>query len=278
MYKFIVCDLDGNLLNNKRSLGFETVETLDKMFRLNKSLIIATGRSYSLIPDELFEIKCLKYLIGCNGAVIYDKIQNKTIYEHSIEKEISLKIIESTNDLELSIQLLFIDEIIANDTEINNKMLDVFVKSYGLKTKKISNDINKTIFESNKNVLKFDIFGKEKNIKEAYMRLHLEKSIEVALCGPTNIEITRKDSTKGKTLKRLVEYLNISKEDILCFGDSGNDLSMKYEGFSFVAPNNASLYVKNKADYIIGNNFDDGVAKEINRLMKNKDFWLNYYD
>ena len=131
----------------------------------------------------------------------------------------------------------------------------------------------KTIIESNKNVLKL-IFWRRKNIKKAYKRLHLDNSFEVTLCDLTNIEITKKDSTKGKALKRLIKYLNINKEDVLCFGGSGNDLSMKFEGFSYMALNNASMDVKNKVDYIIESNFDDGVTKEIDRLIKNKNFIL----
>ena len=136
MYKYVVCDLDWTLLNDKQRLGLRTLETLDLMYQLNKSLIIATERSYFLIPNELFEIKCLKYLIGCNGAVTYDKLHNRTIYENFLGKELSLKIVEATSDLELSIQLFFLDEIIANNTKINNEMLDIFVESYGLKIKK----------------------------------------------------------------------------------------------------------------------------------------------
>lgn len=117
-------------------------------------------------------------------------------------------------------------------------------------------------------------FGEEKISKKAYKKLHLDNSFEVTLCDLTNIEITKKDSTKGKALKRLIKYLNINREDVLCFGGSGNDLSMKFEGFSYMALNNASMDVKNKVDYIIESNFDDGVTKEIDRLIKNKNFIL----
>lgn len=52
MYKFIVSDLDGTLLNSDRALSSKTKNTLSYMHKLNKSLIIATGRSYPLIPNE----------------------------------------------------------------------------------------------------------------------------------------------------------------------------------------------------------------------------------
>ena len=86
MYKFIVSDLDGTLLNSDRALSSKTKNTLSYMHKLNKSLIIATGRSYPLIPNEFFDIECLKYVICFNGAAIYDNCLKKTIYECSIKK------------------------------------------------------------------------------------------------------------------------------------------------------------------------------------------------
>lgn len=269
MYKFIVSDLDGTLLNKDRALSFETKKTLDEMHKLNKSLIIATGRSYPLIPKEFFDIECLKYVICFNGAVIYDKYDKKTIYECSIKKEISLEILKITDDLNLSIQLLFKDILIFKDTPLNRKYCGLFMDSFALKDKEFSTDLIKTILEREDNVFKFDIFGSEKDIEEAYKRLSSNKNIHVVLCDPINIEITSKGVSKGKSIELLMNHLGLDKSDFLCFGDSGNDLSMKSEGFSFVAVNNAEMIVKENADYIIGNNYDDAVAKEINKLIAN---------
>ncbi len=269
MYKFIVSDLDGTLLNNERVLSTKTKETLDNMQRLNKSLIIATGRSFPLIPKEFFDIGCLKYIIGFNGAVIYDNYQKKTIYECSIKKETSLEILRCTNDLNLSIQLLFKDFLVFKDTSLNRKFCELFMDSFALKNKEFSTDLIKTVLEHEDNVFKFDIFGSEKDIEETYKRLSSNKDIHVVLCDPINIEITSKDVSKGKSLELIKKQSGLEKTDFLCFGDSGNDLSMKTEGFSFVAVNNAELIVKDNADYIIGNNYDNAVAKEIDKLIEN---------
>ena len=270
MYKFIVSDLDGTLLNKDRDLSSRTKKTLDNMYKLNKSLIIATGRSFPLIPNKFFDIDCLKYIIGFNGAVIYDNYYKKTIYECLIKKEVCVEILKTIDDLNLSIQLLFKDVLIFKDTPLNRKYCKLFMDSFALKSKEFSTNLTKTILEHDDNVFKFDIFGSEKDIEEAYKRLSSNNDIHVVLCDPINIEITSKNVSKGKSIELVMNRLGLEKSDFLCFGDSGNDLSMKYEGFSFVAVSNAEAIVKENADYVIGSNYDDAVAKEIDKLIENK--------
>ncbi len=268
MYKYVVSDLDSTLLDKDRCLSSKTKETLNRMYKLDKQLIIATGRSFPLIPSEFFDIECLKYVIAFNGAVIYDNNRKKIIYENPIKNEISLEILKTTNDLNLSVQLLFKDILVFKETPLNRKFCDLFMNAFALKDKKFSSDLEKTILESGENVYKFDIFGDENSIKEAYQRLSTNKLINIVICDPTNIEITSDGVSKGKSIDKLAKSLNLKKSDFICFGDSGNDLSMKFEGFSFVAVKNAELEVKENADYIIDNNYDDGVAKEIDKLIE----------
>ena len=62
-------------------------------------------------------------------------------------------------------------------------------------------------------------------------------------------------------MKELAESVNA--EEIIVFGDSPNDLSMREVATKFIAPENASPEVLAVADAVIGNNNDDSVAKYI---------------
>ena len=71
--------------------------------------------------------------------------------------------------------------------------------------------------------------------------------------------LTNKDSTKGKTIKKLLEYLNIEPESVLAFGDNYNDISM-FEVVDGVAVENAQDSVKQLAKYTTKSNEEDGVS------------------
>ena len=68
-------------------------------------------------------------------------------------------------------------------------------------------------------------------------------------------------------INKLLEYINLYKENAICFGDSVNDLDMfKSCGIS-VAMGNAIDRVKAAADKIAPSNEEDGVAKIIETLL-----------
>lgn len=82
------------------------------------------------------------------------------------------------------------------------------------------------------------------------------------------LEIMNKNIHKASALKQVANSFNISRENILAFGDAGNDLEMiDYAGVG-VAMGNATEEVKVIADYITGTNEEDGVAN----------FLINYFN
>ena len=71
--------------------------------------------------------------------------------------------------------------------------------------------------------------------------------------------LTNKDSTKGKTLLKLLKYLDMEPSSVLAFGDNYNDISM-FEVADGVAVENAQESLKKVAKYLTKSNEDDGVS------------------
>lgn len=72
---------------------------------------------------------------------------------------------------------------------------------------------------------------------------------------------------KASGLKRLVERWNITPEQCLAFGDSGNDIEMlRYCGLSY-AMENASQNVKEVAKFTCPSNNDDGVLTILEEIF-----------
>ncbi len=93
-----------------------------------------------------------------------------------------------------------------------------------------------------------------------------------------NFEVTGKGVSKGNAVKVLANYYGIDSEQVICIGDSENDLSMiKYAGLG-IAMGNADENVKEAAKYITDNNNCDGVAKAIEKFVLEivASFFLDY--
>lgn len=77
---------------------------------------------------------------------------------------------------------------------------------------------------------------------------------------PWIVEIVPKNINKGVGVARLAEKYRISKEEIICIGDSDNDIEMlQYAGLG-VAVGNASPSVKRAADLVAPSCDDNGVG------------------
>ena len=80
-------------------------------------------------------------------------------------------------------------------------------------------------------------------------------------------DIANLNSNKGNAVRKLLEILNIPKEDTIAIGDDNNDLSMFEQVGYRVAVDNAIDIVKEKADEITLTNDEDGVAVFLEKLL-----------
>ena len=79
--KMIGLDLDGTLLNTKKELTEYTKEILTRAIESGVTILTATGRPYTGIPEELREFPGMRYALTSNGARIIDREKMKDTEE-----------------------------------------------------------------------------------------------------------------------------------------------------------------------------------------------------
>lgn len=80
---------------------------------------------------------------------------------------------------------------------------------------------------------------------------------------PFFYEILHPLVSKGNAVKHLAEKLGFEREEVMCIGDNGNDLSMiEYAGCG-IAMENSIPELKAAADIVTTSNNEDGVAHAI---------------
>lgn len=267
MFKLIASDLDGTLLNSQKEISDYSIEILKKAQEKGVDFAVCTGRMYGSMEYLMPKLSFSRYSINIMGAEIYDNFTRERIYFRPLEDEHTMMIAKYAVEKKVHLNIY-----------LDNVLYTNFDDSYRAWYHKETTTLGKVI---EGDVLEF-IKGKKASklvfISEPDDALKHYKAIEEMLGGKINIcashpryvECSHIDAQKDKTLLVLLDMLNLKKEDLIVFGDSGNDVSMlKNTGFSCCVANGWDE-AKQVSNLIVESNDNDGVARTVERLILNR--------
>ena len=267
MYKMIVTDLDGTLLDHNKKVSEKSKKYLKELKNKGYIICVDTGRTLGRARYALGEFDYINYLIGNNGTYIYDVDNDKSLYKSIIKaedvKELFMKYLDEYEVFEInSYEYIFSYRSRTRNIEpyvekIDNK--DVFFN-------KISEVYNVTIRFENEdmvNVFLEDLKNNYKNISFFIMQDSFSNKKWITL-------INKKDN-KFNGICILKNKLDINNKDIIAFGDGLNDVVMiENVGFG-VAMKNALNDVKvNAKDVTMEDNNNDGVINYLKNIILGK--------
>ncbi len=268
--KLICIDMDGTLLNDKKTINEENLEAIRKAHEEGIKIAICTGRLFTSAKyyGELIGVKAP--IISSNGAYIREKDEERVIYKLALGKEKCKQIQDIVKKYNLKVYYNMSDSVIAanefpkdyNYAKMNEKLTEEF------KINLIEAvDIGVTLTEKGDEILKCICISEDGlDIDRARKELVELNEFEVVSSGSDNIEMMHKGVSKGKAVKVLAEFYNIKRDEIMCIGDNENDLSMiEYAGIG-IAMGNGSELVKNAARFVTDTNNNSGVAKAIEKF------------
>ena len=85
--KLIAFDLDGTLLKDNKELTPRTLKALQRASEAGIQLAPATGRLYDLLPEALRSLPFIHYVIGVNGAELYDAWEKRILHRAELTQE-----------------------------------------------------------------------------------------------------------------------------------------------------------------------------------------------
>ncbi len=273
--KIVGLDLDGTALTTDKRLTERTRRAIDAAMELGVLVLPATGRPVTGIPESFAEIPSVRYLLGSNGAAVYDKTEKRFVVHGCMDKETVLKAMEIYSAVDCSFEV-YADGIPYIGEEDFSRagylVTDPHIRAYVRKTRHVVPDI-RALVES-------DIYGAEK-INMCYPSVE-EKEKGVALLSklpeltgvsglPTTLELSKNDVDKGEGLLALAALLSFSAEAVLACGDSENDFAMIQKVGIGVAMANAQTQIKEAADWILPyTNDEEGVAWLLEQIVEQK--------
>ncbi len=269
--KMIGLDLDGTLLNTRKELTERSREALRKAIDQGVLVLVATGRPYTGIPEELRNFPGIRYALTSNGARILDTQTGTVLIEELLRWEDALRALQVMRKYDTLQEIYYDGQGYADRTkleEIHRYHHNPHMWEYVQKSRIAVSDIMEVIDREKRDMDKVQgLFADMREREQAWQELAKDKRIELVGSLKYNIEINAAGVNKGKGLIKLGELLGICREEIMACGDGDNDVEMLREAGFGVAMENAEEEVKRAADYITETNDEDGVAKAIERFV-----------
>lgn len=289
MYKLIAIDMDGTLLNSYGEVSSRNKEAIKKAIDKNVEIVLTSGRMPKAIMPVASKINANNYIISGNGAAIYDVKNDKTIYKNYMSKEKVLEIIDIcdknsmyysiyTNNVilakSLNYNILFYNSENKKNPEDKKIKLNIVSDIHRYVEEYSGDDFLKiTICDSNKIVFN-SIINKLKKLRDIYILEVAHMSKKIIKHGTEEIEISyfyteisNNNVNKWTAIEKLIEILNVSKEEVIAIGDNVNDKEMIKNAGIGVVMGNASPYMKEIADEVVASNNDNGVAEAIEKYI-----------
>jgi hypothetical protein len=270
-YKLICIDMDGTLLNDKKIISERNLRTIKLAYEKGVRIAVCTGRIFTSADffSELLGVK--SPVIASNGAYIIEKDRNEVIYKGILGAEKCNKLLSVFRRFDIYPHYYTKDTIFTEKLIYSSKFYEKVNKTLPMDKQikiELVKDWNEVFHKYEKEIFKGIAVNTDLDkIQAAKDALRGMEDFEVVSSRFDNFEVMNKGVSKGSAVKILADYYGITREQVICIGDSENDLSMiKFAGLG-VAMGNGDDDVKAAAKYITDDNNCDGVAKAIEKFV-----------
>ena len=272
LYDAIVLDVDGTLVGSDKMISDATRQAIIEAQKRGKTVAIASGRSISGIRKTAAAIQLEQfggYVIAFNGTTVINCKTGECIYNQTLDNDMIKPVYEAAKEMQLGITVYHDEakELLAGNgvdqyVEADAKACDIAIKEVPDLLRAIKFPVNKLLLS-----------GEPEKMKEAERQLkeRFGDKMSVFRSDPCYVEILPKFVDKSVAVDKLMKFLDIKRDKVICVGDSFNDLPMLRYAGKGVAMGNAQAEVKEAADYVTASNDEDGIVEVIQKFMTQKE-------
>ena len=254
-YKVLVTDIDRTFAKQGRIFP-ENLEYLQYLKTNNIILVANTGRGLNTC-NFIIKLNIFDYLIGNNGAFIYDLKLNKLLFNTQMLMQDTNNILKIADKYKMpcvieSLNYVYFTDVPETHSEkfVNNSNYPFLYTDY------VKENVNRMlIMLGNDKAKKF--------INEILNFLRFNKNKFNYFYNIRTLEITNKNASKGKGLLRLLTQLDISIDNTLVIGDSVNDVSMLKLAKMSIAMKDSDQVALDNANYVTDSENNKGWLKGI---------------
>lgn len=261
MIKLVASDIDGTLLEEgSNQLNPELYDVIRKLKEKDILFAAASGRPYSSIRAVFGPIEHDMIFISENGANVV--CRGYEIFSAPLNKKDALDLISFARSMPDF-------HIVASTTgpayleDKDEVFHDWLINGY-----KMDIQIVDDILAEGVDFIKIALFRREGVAEIApEIAAQWKERFNVVVSGDCWIDFMDYAADKGHAIQSIQNYLHISKEETMAFGDNHNDIGMMNSAGSSYAVESAKDAVKEAAKYVTDSAEDDGVLKVLKTLL-----------
>lgn len=269
----IALDLDHTTLNGQGRLSPGNREALTDAIRKGIHIVIASGRAFSTLPQDVVNLPGIEYAITSNGAAVYHIptgrcLRRYTLTAASVEKILALTSAEPLVYEAFVDGIAYADAAFIRDPVAHGATPQAI--SYIQTTRNPIEDMQHFILTHKEELDSIDLVLGDPILKQQlWETLRAEvPEIYITTSVPELLELSHRDAGKHSGVRFIAEQLGLSPAEIAAFGDGDNDADMlSYVGCG-IAMENGTPACKAAADYVTLHHAQDGVAYAIHEILQ----------
>ena len=248
--KIVFVDIDWTILDHKiHDWDYESLQALKEVQKEGILVYLCTARPYdSIVHTGILSIFTPDGIISTNGGVAF--INDQVLFSNEIPENIVKSVENVANRHDLVVEM-------STDrgryfTAPGNIWVEEYFKSY-------AETVPPVIKDQSGNVSAMLLFAPESMDEELIAELPSEiRYFRFDLYG---VDLCYYQNDKGVAIKRVLQHLNIQKEQSMGIGDDYGDIPMFEAVGVSIAMGNGKEEAKEKATYVADTIHDHGIAK-----------------
>ena len=262
--RMIAIDLDGTLLHDDMTISAYSRSVIRRALARGFKIVVATGRMWdsAKIKVDLLDLGNVP-VICYTGSWIMMSETGEPVLQQGLDPELASRILYFAKEKGWGTTIFMDDQIYMEKPDGT----EIKYQKYRSKKPQFLGD---QFFHPHRLVTRV-IFADPVIEKRMIIRKAIEEKfgneVDIVFPGDDFVDVHKKGVNKAQAVRYLCEKEGIGPQEILAFGNTENDVPLlRYAGHSFAVAN-ADKVAKEAAKGICLSNEEDGVAKEIEKLL-----------
>lgn len=263
--KLVAIDLDDTLLDPQLQISQHCLEAVRQVQKKGVLVTLATGRMYSSALPYARLLQVDVPLITYQGALVKNSLSHEILYNKPVPFVEAVEVMNFFHRAGVHYHCYFDDQLCMERLTRDGQE---YSQLAGVKPVLIDNLIETARTRETLKILSV-VHDKQKisQLQDQLREKYPEDHLNITRSKPYYLEVMHPQATKGDALQVVAAHYGITRDQVMAFGDSYNDLAMiEWAGLG-VAMGNARDEVKQVASYVTHSNEEEGVAEALYKFV-----------
>jgi len=254
--------MDDTLLNSNTRISERNAQAIHAAMAKGVVFMIATGRMYISVKPYADALGLDVPLVTYNGALVKGSKSERVYYEHPLKLETAVELLAYCKERDYYIQSYQGDELWVKEAS-------AFSAEYTRISGVPARPVGEQLYHPVQAPYKLLAMTSPESFEDVWedIRRRFKGKVAVTSSRDNFLELMEPGVNKWNAVKAVAESYGIRPEEIMCIGDSNNDLCMIENAGTGVAVANAKPAVQAAAKIVTASNDEDGVAKILEQLV-----------